>query len=135
MKYSGLRDRHLNVFIYYASNSSNKSIEQLENNITKAFLNTLESLSGTERARVFKELFSIDLSDQCECQYYLPWSSHDEEIGKTIDCIPINHRLLFAFSPTGKSWGPEGSDIKDIPTLKSKIEEHYKKEKPSLSAE
>ena len=42
LKYNGLRDPHLNVFYTYGNKS------HLENNVTKAFVNVLQSLKDSE---------------------------------------------------------------------------------------
>lgn len=136
MKCSGFRDRHLNVFINYASNGRDNDGEHLENNITKALINTFESLPCRCIKEVCEKLFNIfDLPDTFSCEYYLQWKSTNENIKKTILSIPIANRKLLAFSPTGKSWGFEGSDTKDYDKLKENIEEYYRKNEPNLSAE
>lgn len=129
MKCSGFRDRHLNVFINYASDSTNKEVEYLENNITKAFINTLESLgNGDEIKAIFTKLFEIELPDQYKCEYFLQWKSNNEEIKSVIKKIKKENRFLFAFSPTGKHWGYIGSDIKKEDEMEKSIREHYKNE-------
>ena len=138
MKYSGLRDRHLNVFVNYASSDTDKDSEHLENNITKAFINTLESLTDDANKddtnkKVFKSLFGIDLPDKFTCKYYLQWSSTNEEIKQTINQIPKENRILFAFSPTGESWGIEGSDTKNDEELKAGFEKLYQEKEPGIS--
>ena len=136
MKCSGFRDRHLNVFINYASNGRDNDGEHLENNITKALINTFDSLPCKNIKELCEKLFDIyDLPETFSCDYYLQWKSTNETIKKTILSIPIENRKLFAFSRTGKSWGFEGSDTKDYDKLKENIEEYYKKNEPNLPAE
>lgn len=134
MKYSGLRDRHLNVFVNYASDNTNKESEHLENNITKAFINTLESLPNEANKKIFKDLFEINLPDDFSCKYYLQWSSSsDNKTKEIIKKIPKENRILFAFSPTGKPCGFKGIDTKNFVIIKQAIKDHYKNEKQELS--
>ena len=139
MKYSGLRDRHLNVFINYAANGTDKDGEHLENNITKAFINTLESLPNDAVKSIFrnileKDSYDINLPEVIKCEYYLQWESTNAKIKERIVKIPESNRLLLAFSPTGKHWDVAGSDTKDYPTMKKAIEDHYKAEEPDISS-
>ena len=129
MKLSGLRDKHLNVFINYADNRN----EYLENNITKAFINTLDSLTKEARKDVFKNLFGIDLPDDFSCKFYLQWRSSNEEIKQKITAVKDENRYLLAFSPTGEHWDFDGTDTKNIEKIKESIKSHYRKKNPPLS--
>lgn len=66
MDYKGLRDNHLNVFWSYGGNP------ELENDITKAFINTIDGMSVSQKEIFFKELFGIEISGlKCSFKYYL----------------------------------------------------------------
>jgi hypothetical protein len=96
MDYEGLKDEHLNTFFNYEGKP------QLENNITKAFINTLESLTDQELREIFKDLFNVSLPNtDLKFDYYLQKKPAEKEIK---DC-PESHRHLFAFSPTGEMLG------------------------------
>ena len=119
MNYSGLRDKHLNVFCPYGLKDSSEvdKIIRLENNITKAFVNTLQSLAYDDLKVVYKKLFNVDINSEYSYKYYLQ-SAPDEEIIKS---IKKENRILFAFCPEGKCSAYEGCDIKDIETIKKVI--------------
>ncbi len=105
-------DRHLNVFWQYDGRP------WLENNITKAFINTFDSLSDTEKRAFLLETMNISVpATKTTYSYYLQ-TSPDASI---IRQIPSERKLLFAFSPTGKSWGDEGIDTGDIESIKNSI--------------
>ena len=105
-------DKHLNVFWQYDGKP------WLENNITKALINTFESLECDSKKDFIQSFFGIDLSDRVTFRYYLQTSPDKEDI----ESVDEDKRLLFAFSPTGKSWGTEGIDSGDIDLIKKSIE-------------
>ena len=66
LKYDGLRDPHLNVFYSYGNKS------HIENNITKAFVNTLKSLFNKDFKKTIEALFGFELSSgKYTVSYYL----------------------------------------------------------------
>jgi len=116
LNYNGLRDPHLNIFYSYGEKA------HLENNITKAFVNTLESFSDDELKIVVKELFDFELPNgKYKTTFYLQKKPSEKMVSK------YKKRIMFAFSPTGKSWGIEGLDTKDKKTIKKELEEETKK--------
>lgn len=85
-KYCGLRDSHLNVFYTYGDKS------HLENNITKAFVNVLQSLKNKEFREIVKTVFGFELpKGNYSSTFYLQKSQK-----KTLsNVIPIELCLLF----------------------------------------
>lgn len=117
INFIGLRDPHLNVFYAYGDKA------HLENNITKAFVNVLESLNENQLKRVVKELFGFELNDgKYRVSYFLQKKPNREFVEK------YPNRIMFAFSPTGKSWGIEGLDNKDEHEIRKALEEEAKKQ-------
>jgi hypothetical protein len=118
MDYEGLKDEHLNTFFNYEGKP------QLENNITKAFINTLESLTDQELREIFKDLFNVSLPNtDLKFDYYLQKKPAEKEIK---DC-PESHRHLFAFSPTGKCWefGQALTEKEFEENIKKEMKERY----------
>lgn len=96
-------DPHLNLFWVYGSGS------YLENNVTKALINTLESLPPTDVIAFLNKIGILSSS--------LPLSSVHIEYGlqrkpdkKIMEQFPETNRFLWGISPTGKAW-----DIGAIP--------------------
>ncbi len=105
-------DRHLNVFWQYDGRP------WLENNITKAFINTFESLDIDSKKNFILDFFDINLSVKDPVfKLYLQTSPGKDEIKS----IKESNRLLFAFSPTGKPWGAEGIATNDSTLIESCI--------------
>jgi hypothetical protein len=95
MNFEGLRDKHLNVFWQFDGKP------WLENNITKAFVNVIDSLSVEDKKPVFQELFGVVLPDApLKFDYYLQKKPNPEKILEFAE----DKRMLFAFSPTGRCW-------------------------------
>lgn len=114
--FAGLRDPHLNVFYTYGDKA------HLENNITKAFINVLESLNDPQLKAIVKKLFDYELRDgKYSANYYLQRKPREELIKK------YPNRIMFAFSPTGKSWGFDGLDTKNEKEIRKILEEESKK--------
>lgn len=111
-KYIGLRDRHLNIFCTFGEK------EHLENNITKAFINVLLTFDDDQLRVVCKELFNYTLPEGDLTPTFYLTKHLDEQMVKKYP-----NRIMFAFSPTGKSWGYEGLDIKDEEKIKVALEE------------
>lgn len=106
--YKGLRDFHLNAFWQYDGRP------HLENNITKAFINSIDSLNDDDKRIVFSSIFGIDVLDgKMKVDYYL---QKKPEPVKVLS-FPEENRVMFAFSPTGKCWGFSGQDTKDEKSL------------------
>lgn len=118
--YKGLRDCHLNIFWQYDGKP------YLENNITKAFINSIDSLSDVKKKEVLFDLFGIKLKgEKIKLEFYLqkkPAVSKIKEFNE-------DNRLMFAFSPTGKCWGFNGQDTKDekalFDAIKNELSESY----------
>lgn len=118
--YKGLRDCHLNIFWQYDGKP------YLENNITKAFINSIDSLSNVKKKEVLFDLFGIKLKgEKIKLEFYLqkkPAVSKIKEFNE-------DNRLMFAFSPTGKCWGFNGQDTKDekalFDAIKNELSESY----------
>ena len=95
MDYKGLKDRHLNIFCVYG-------VDHLENNITKAFINTLDSLNPSNQAKIYSVLLNAFInSENLKSTFYLQ-KRHDKEL---IESVLIQHRYVVGISPTGKCWG------------------------------
>jgi len=107
-----IHDKHLNVFYQYGDCS------HLENNITKAIINTFESLNAEEKRRFFKDIFEVSLPDGELVYKCFLQTKPDENI---ISELSDSNKLLFAFSPTGKSWGYEGIDTFDKDSIRKSI--------------
>lgn len=106
--YKGLRDRHLNVFWQYDGKP------HLENNITKAFINSIDLLNDDDKREMFSSIFDVDVSDgTLKVDYYLQMKPEPMKVLS----FPIENRVMFAFSPTGKCWGFTGQDTKDEKSL------------------
>lgn len=116
MVFNGLRDPHLNVFYAYGDKS------HLENNITKAFVNVLESFDNKQLKAIVKELFEFELEDGVyDTSFFLQRKPSEEFVSK------YPNRIMFAFSPTGKSWGIEGLDTKNEKEIRRILLEEAKK--------
>ena len=125
-RFQGLIDPHLNVFCCY----DDKAVH-LENNITKAFINTLSSLSLKEIKDVFRNLFAISLDDETEYSFdFFLQRSPNKEV---IESIPSANRVMFAFSPTGEHWDIKGTDTKDVNVIRSELQKIYKEKFPLIS--
>ena len=106
--YKGLRDRHLNVFWQYDGKP------HLENNITKAFINSIDSLNDDDKREMFSSIFDVDVPNgTLKVDYYLQMKPEPMKVLS----FPIENRVMFAFSPTGKCWGFTGQDTKDEKSL------------------
>lgn len=135
MKYISLRDKHLNIFVPYGIKDKNEEqrTERLENNITKAFINVLQSLHNDKKiedeVKIFKDLFDIDITEKDEIKFYLQNKGVKKEIVKG---IKEENRILFAFCPEGKCWGIEGLDINDSKKIKKQLKDDISNDKPGL---
>ncbi len=119
LDYKGLRDCHLNIYWQYEGKP------HLENNITKAFINSIDGLSLNGKKKILKNLFGIELScDDIRFEYYL-LKKPDRNL---VDSFPKNKRLMFAFSPEGECWGFSGQDNKDEKKLYDSIKLDLSKE-------
>ncbi len=104
LNYKSFRDPHLNIFWQYEGKP------HLENNITKAFINSIDSLSDDLKRKVITKLFSIDLKEgNLKVDCYLQKKPAEDRIKS----FPIDNRIMFGFSPTGKCWGFSGQDTKN----------------------
>ncbi len=116
-RYIGLRDPHLNVFYTYGDKA------HLENNITKAFVNVLESMNESELSAVIKELFDFILPNgSISTTYYLQKKPSEELV------LKYPNKVMFAFSPTGKAWGIKGLDTKNEKDIRKELFEEAKKQ-------
>ena len=109
-KYNGLRDPHLNVFYSYGNNA------HLENNVTKAFINVLQSLNEKQFKDVVLNLFGFHLpTGKYNCTFYLQKKPREDMVKK------YSTRIMFAFSPTGKRWGITGLDTKNERQIRDEL--------------
>lgn len=123
INYKGLRDCHLNIFWQYDGKP------YLENNITKAFINSIDSLTDTKKKEILFSLFDIKVDgNKLDLEFYLqrkPSVSKIEEFDE-------DKRIMFAFSPTGKCWGFNGQDTKNdkllFEAIKKELSETYQDE-------
>ncbi len=105
-------DKYLNVFWSYDGKPT------LENNVTKAFINTIDSLSLNDKKRVFAELFDYTLPEaDISFNYYLQ-KVPDESIRRS---LTDSQKLLFAFNPTKKCWGHVGIDKNNEKEIRKSI--------------
>ena len=95
-------DEHLNIFWSYGGKAG------LENNVTKALINTLASLNTADAIGVLQRLGIIsDFAEKTtHIRYYLQKQPGKEKVEK----FPSERRLLWGISPTGKAW-----EMNDIP--------------------
>lgn len=108
INYKGLRDCHLNIFWQYDGKP------HLENNITKAFINSIDSLDELDKRKIFKSLFGLELEDgKLTTEFYLQKKPDSSKILS----FPEDSRIMFGFSPTGKCWGFSGQDTKEEKAL------------------
>lgn len=121
--YKGLIDRHLNVFCGYGN-------DHLENNITKAFVNVLSSLAYQDLKKVLEDLVGVTLP---ETETYADFYLQRRPPRRVIESIPEEKRILFAFSPTGKSYpAPDGLDGNDRAAVKKYLDGFVRNENPGL---
>ena len=116
------KDQHLNVFWQYEGKP------ELENNITKAFINTFMSLEETAKRRFFSRILKICLPDKVlrfEC--YLQKKPKEE----VVRSVSEERKVLFAFSPTGKTWGPP--DVEKEERIREYIEKMVRETFPEAS--
>ena len=105
-------DRHLNMFWFY------NGAPTLENNITKAMINTFDALSNEQKIDFLEKICKIDINYALTYKLYLQSAPRECEVERT----PIANRKLIAFSPTGKSWGYGGIASNDREQIKEEIE-------------
>ena len=99
-------DAHLNIFWMYGG------VNYLENNVTKALINTFESLDDTKVVEVLKNL------------NVLPESTHsvnriDYQLQKKpdkglIEKFPDEGKVLWGISPTGRAWSQNDIQIEKL---------------------
>ncbi len=104
-------DPHLNLFWFYEGSP------KLENNITKALINTFDSMVWEEKKHFLKAICDIEIDFEGHTQLYLQTTPNEEIIKAT----PIRNRLLVAFSPSGKAWGLSGIDDDDRFKIKKAV--------------
>lgn len=124
MDYKGLRDNHLNVFWSYGGNPD------LENDITKAFINTIDGMSVSQKEILFKELFGIEISGlKCSFKYYLQRKGNT--LSSEVSKIPESNRIMFCFSPNPDHKGYKGQDTNDWDIVSEDIRKEVEKEYPN----
>lgn len=122
-RFSGIRDNHLNVFYNYGEHA------YYENNVTKAFINTIESLNEYDKKNIIKELFHLDMPNGFVCKFYLQRKPEEGEIKS----VKEENRIMYCFSPTGKCWGIEGIDQSDFNSIFLEIKKEVKFNNPDIS--
>lgn len=108
-------DKHRNLYWNYNGKP------ELENNITRAFINTIAFMKSDDRIRFIENIIKRKLCANPSFNYYLQIRSTDAELKSIIMEIPESNRLLIAFSPTGKSWGYSGIENADIDVIEQSI--------------
>ena len=127
-------DKHLNVFWKYGL--SDVTNVRLENNISKAFINVIDSLSDEKKGIILKELFNVDIDcSQVTYKYYL----QTKTIKENVEEIPIQNRIMFSFCPSGKTWDTiiSGDLIasRNYKKIKEILENRVIEEQPQLNGE
>ena len=128
-KYNYIWDSHLNVFYQYDGKP------WLENNITKAFIHTLESLKEKDEREFLSNLLDLTFPEgQFTIDCYL--QSKPTKVEEMVKNLPEDKRYLFAFSPSGKSWTEgdiDGIDTKDFQKAKFGIEKSIRDQYSDLT--
>lgn len=122
-------DKHLNVFWQYDGKP------ELENNITKAFINTFDSLDYESKLIVVDELFGIKLEKENKYEFsYGLQHDPDDETNRIIKSVDDNNKVLFAFSPTGKCRGEiDGIDKADEEAIRESLTKKIINEYPNIT--
>ena len=123
-------DKHLNVFWQYDGKP------WLENNITKALINTFDSLDDSDKKTFFKELFGIELAKDRDYtfKYHLQKDPEKNKVEKNkVKEFNKKNIRLFAFSPTGKAWGADGTASGDKDKMRESVEKKILKEYPNIA--
>lgn len=122
LDYKGLRDRHLNVFCGY-------NAEHLENNVTKALINVIDSFDSSQKRKVLEKLTSLTFPNgELTTRLYLQSKPNKCDI----EAVAISNRYILGISPTGKCWGYDRQDIHDEDKLKAEIINEWKAIEPDL---
>lgn len=121
--FKGLRDPHLNIFWQYSGKP------HLENNITKALINTLDGLTDQDFRIAFSSIFRLDLAPgKIKREFFLQKKPDLEKVEE----FDKDKRIMFAFSPEGKCWGFSGQDIKNeallFAAIKNELKQQYQDE-------
>ncbi len=104
------QDPHLNLFWVYGARTTDTAGEEinvnyLENNITKALINTVENLpSDSCRINFLKKcnvLPEDEINSSLEFDFRLQRKPDKEEVVKFLE----SNRILWGISPTGDTWG------------------------------
>ena len=117
-------DRHMNVFIQY------RGEERYEDNLTKALIHTFQSLCENDKNIFCHELFEITLEPNGNSFKYFLQKGPEPEVIKQFSA---KNRKLFAFSPTGKSWGTENIDTGNEASIRKSIHELLLMSNPDIS--
>ncbi len=117
-------DRHMNVFIQYRGD------ERYEDNLTKALIHTFQSLCEKDKRKFCQELFGITLEPNGNSFSYFLQKGPEPEVIKQFS---VKNRMLFAYSPTGKSWGTEHIDTGDEASIKKSIRGLLRTSNPEIS--
>ena len=117
-------DRHMNVFVQYRGD------ERYEDNLTKALIHTFQSLCENDKRKFCQELFGITLEKSGNSFSYFLQKGPEPEVIKQFS---VKNRMLFAFSPTGKSWGAENIDTGNEASIRKSIRELLLTSNPDIS--
>ena len=102
-------DKHLNVFINYNEKY------WLENNMTKAIVNTLELLDTSSQLELIAELVKSPAITQLDkSQYHCRFALQSKPRGLDILAVPSENRILLGLSPTGGTWNEKLLDIRKL---------------------
>lgn len=90
-------DKHHNIFMPYGA-------YHLENNVTKALLNTFDMLSLDIKNEIFNYFFDADGEvDAVSFSYYMQIKPSKVELDN-ISSLESNKKVLVAINPSGKTW-------------------------------
>ncbi len=112
-------DPHLNLFWVYGSRIKNQTdsditnVNYLENNITKALVNTLENLPADSCRISFLKECSVLPQDALESSLEFEFRLQRKPDKNVVTSFPESNRFLWGISPTGDAW-----DIGKIPLEK-----------------
>lgn len=112
-------DPHLNLFWVYGSRIKNQNdsditnVNYLENNITKALINTLESLSADSSRMGFLKDCGVLPQDAMDSSLEFEFHLQRKPDKHVVNSFTESNRFLWGISPTGDAW-----DIGRIPLEK-----------------
>ncbi len=113
------QDEYLNLFMFYGK-------PHLENNITKALINTFDSLNEQSKLDFLRDICKVIPTFKPSFRLFLQTKPGESDIL----AVPEDNRILMAISPSGKSWGYDGIDTNDENCMKKSITKAIKEAHP-----